>query len=132
MKVLLDLNDDLAHRIATFAKKHNKSFEGSVHALLESALPAKVECPELTKKAHRDELSRIRYALHIDRMYEVVKRMEVGQEITFDNLLTDEQKRMTKPKKNAWRRSLLNFCIGRDDYDVVIIDKVVHSIKRLR
>lgn len=134
MKILLDLNDDLAHRIAQFAQKNNKSFEASLHLLLTTSLPAEFNParPELMSQQQRDELSRIRHALHIDRMYEAVKRLEVGQEITFNDLLTAEQHKMTLRKKTAWRRALFNFTVGRDDFEAVLIDGGAATIKRLR
>ena len=132
MNIIMDYDDCLARRIASYAVKHKKTFEEVVFEMVDKGLPVEQVITPLKPMADtdRDEMFRITRALNVNRLYEAVQELEVGQECSFDDLLTPEQLRMTNRKKAAWRRALYRWSIGNENYTVTLLVDGGTKVKR--
>jgi hypothetical protein len=133
MNIIMDYDDNLARRIASYAVKNKKTFEEVVFETLDKALPVeRTVCVALKPMTDtdRDEMFRVNWALNINRLYEAVQRLEVGQKCSFDYLLTPEQQRMTNRKKAAWRRALYRWSMGNENYTVTLLVDGGTTVKR--
>lgn len=132
MNIIMDYDDCLARRIASYAVKHKKTFEEVVFEMLDKGLPVEQVITPLKPMtvADRDEMFRITRALNVNRLYEAVQELEVGQECSFDDLLTPEQLRMTNRKKAAWRRALYRWSMGNENYTVTLLVDGGTKVKR--